>query len=161
MHAELSISSDVDQFAALVQPHLARMAILAERIGGAADRDDIVQEALLRAWVKRHQYDPGRGALSNWLLAITADRARRLARRRRSPAHVEAGSESRTDDRLDIERALAELPRRQRLSVDCYYFVGLSVAETAAVMNCSEGTVKSTLSDARARLKAILGEKRQ
>jgi RNA polymerase sigma-70 factor (ECF subfamily) len=32
----------------------------------------------------------------------------------------------------------------------------LSVADTAAVMRCSEGTVKSTLSDARARLKPLL-----
>jgi DNA-directed RNA polymerase specialized sigma24 family protein len=35
--------------------------------------------------------------------------------------------------------------------------VGLSVAETAAVMGCAEGTVKSTLADARARLRTLLG----
>jgi RNA polymerase sigma-70 factor (ECF subfamily) len=34
--------------------------------------------------------------------------------------------------------------------------VGLSVADTAAVMGCAEGTVKSTLADARAKLRAML-----
>jgi RNA polymerase sigma-70 factor (ECF subfamily) len=60
------------------------------------------------------------------------------------------------DDRLDVEFAVSKLPARQRLAVDCFYFVGLSVAETAVVMGCAEGTVKSTLSDARARLQRIL-----
>jgi RNA polymerase sigma-70 factor (ECF subfamily) len=48
------------------------------------------------------------------------------------------------------------LSARQRLAVDCFYFADLSVADTAAVMGCSEGTVKSTLSDARARLRSLL-----
>ena len=60
------------------------------------------------------------------------------------------------DDRVDVEAAVARLAKRQRLAVDCLYFVGLSVAETAAVMGCSEGTVKSTLSDARKRLRLLL-----
>ena len=50
---------------------------------------------------------------------------------------------------VDIERAVASLPPRMRLAVDCFYFVGLTTAETAVVMHVSEGTVKSTLSDAR------------
>ena len=57
---------------------------------------------------------------------------------------------------IDVEFAVATLPPRQRLAIDCYYFVGLSVIETAAVMGCSEGTVKSTLSDARHRLRPLL-----
>ncbi|TMK55831.1 MAG: RNA polymerase sigma factor, partial [Actinobacteria bacterium] len=50
------------------------------------------------------------------------------------------------------------LPPRQRLAVELHYFVDLDVAETAAVMKCAEGTVKSTLADARERLRSILGE---
>ncbi len=60
------------------------------------------------------------------------------------------------DDRLDVEYAVSRLSPRQRLAIDCFYFVGLSVADTAAVMGCSEGTVKSTLSDARERLRPLL-----
>jgi RNA polymerase sigma-70 factor (ECF subfamily) len=57
---------------------------------------------------------------------------------------------------IDLERAVGRLAPRQRLVVDLHYYVGLDVAETAIVMGCSEGTVKSTLSDARARLRTML-----
>jgi RNA polymerase sigma-70 factor (ECF subfamily) len=57
---------------------------------------------------------------------------------------------------VDVDHALTTLSARQRLAVDCYYFADLSITDTAAVMGCSEGTVKSTLSDARARLRSLL-----
>lgn len=60
------------------------------------------------------------------------------------------------EERLDLEAALRRLSARQRLAVDCFYFVGLSVAETASVMHCAEGTVKSCLADARGRLRELL-----
>jgi RNA polymerase sigma-70 factor (ECF subfamily) len=43
--------------------------------------------------------------------------------------------------------------------VDCFYYADLSIAETAAVMECSEGTVKSTLADARERLRSAIKER--
>jgi MFS family permease len=59
------------------------MARLAARLGGGADRDDLVQEALTRAWRRRETFDPGRGTPRTWLLAIVADQARKARRRRR------------------------------------------------------------------------------
>ncbi len=53
------------------------------------------------------------------------------------------------------------LPPRMRLAVECCYFAELSIAETAEVMGVASGTVKSTLSDARARLRALLIEEDQ
>lgn len=145
-------------FAEWVQPELAKMSRLAARLAPDADRDDVVQEALMRAWRKRGQYDERRGTAAAWLLAITADQARRVWRRRRPFALVAEITvpASLPDDRVDVEAAIARLPKRQKLAVDCFYFVGLSVAETAAVMGCTDGTVKSTLSDARKRLRLLL-----
>jgi RNA polymerase sigma factor (sigma-70 family) len=145
-------------FAAWVRPHISAMARLASRLAAGADRDDIVQEALARPWVKRRQFDASQGAPSAWLLAITADQARKAARRSRRVTGLIEQAEP-TPDRdsgIDVEHAVARLPRRQRMAVDCFYFADLSIAETAAVMGCSEGTVKSTLSDARARLRSEL-----
>ena len=143
-------------FDAWVRPHLAAMANLAARMTTYDDRDDVVQEALVRAWRKWATYDEKRGAPLPWLLAITADRARR----RRPNRSVELLDRAIVDNPrdVDLEQAISDLPPRQRLAVDLYYFVGLDVATTAAVMQCSTGTVKSTLSDARARLRQLLDE---
>lgn len=152
--------ADEAGFAEWVRPQLAAMARLAARLAVGADRDDIVQEALARAWGKRAQYDADRGTPSGWLLAITADQARKAARRLRPFGDLDedTGPVSRPDldARMDVDHALTSLAARQRLAVDCYYFADLSIADTAAVMGCSEGTVKSTLSDARTRLRTLL-----
>lgn len=146
-----------EAYADWVRPHLPAMARLAARLAPEAERDDIVQEALARAWRKRHLYDARRGTPAAWLLAITADQARQARRRRRALPFIDMPARVRsTEDRVDVEYAVARLAPRQRLAVDCFYFVGLSLAETAAVMGCSEGTVKSTLSDARLRLRPLL-----
>lgn len=147
-----------DEFAAWVGPHLASMSHLAARLVGSANRDDVVQESLTRAWRKRHTFDSARGTPRTWLLAIVADQSRKA--RRRPPIPSTNGAEPvvapADGTRVDLERALAHLPPRMRLAVDCVYFVGLTVVETAAVMDVSEGTVKSTLSKARAHLQTHL-----
>lgn len=153
---------DADAFAGWVRPHLPAMTRLAARLAPDADRDDVVQDALVRAWTKRTQFDPARGSPSAWLLAITADRARRARVRAGAPsvqlvpAHDSAPPPRDGDSGVDLARALDRLSPRQRLAVDCFYYAGLSVAETAAVMGCADGTVKSTLAEARARLRPLL-----
>jgi RNA polymerase sigma-70 factor (ECF subfamily) len=152
------------QFADWVRPHLPAMTRVAARLTTPSDADDVVQEALARAWTRRVTFRPERGTASAWLLAITADRARRTHRRRGpvlvdEPADdqpIEAGRDPGED--IDLERAIARLSPRQRLVIDCVYFADLSIADAAAVMDCSPGTVKSTLSDARARLRILLEE---
>ena len=146
-----------------VQPHLLAMGRLATRLTSAADSDDVVQESLLRAWRKRESYDANRGSVQSWLLAIVADRCRRHRTRHWRPESSElidvvAAPASDLDRSVDIDRAVRSLSPRQRIAVELHYYVGLSVAEAAAVMRCSEGTVKSTLSDARKRLHPALAE---
>jgi RNA polymerase sigma factor (sigma-70 family) len=145
-------------FTEWVRPHITALSRLASRIAPQADRDDVVQSALARAWAKRDLYDPQRGSPRAWLLAITGNEARNAIRRHRPSIELtDASAPARdTDAQLDIAMALPALTARQRLAVDCYYFADLSIAETSAVMKCSEGTVKSTLSDARLRLRALL-----
>jgi RNA polymerase sigma-70 factor (ECF subfamily) len=156
----LPVTASVDDFAEWVRPHLTAMAHLASRLAEPAERDDIVQDSLTRAWRRWETYRPERGSPRVWLLAIVADRARRLHRasfRRRLPPGGPTSTVTEPD--VDLEVAIRKLPARQRLAVELHYFVDLSVTDAAAVMGCSEGTVKSTLFDARGSLRKLLEER--
>lgn len=154
-------TTTVDDFRAWVAPHLVAMGRLASRLTSSLDSDDVVQEALVRAWRKRSQYDASRGSTQAWLLAIVADRARRHRTKARPAPNVLIDLPAASLDveaAIDLDTAIAALPRRQRLAIELHYLVGLGVRECGEVMGCSEGTVKSTLYDARVRLRASLDE---
>ena len=136
------------------------MWALARRYSGT-DASDMVQEALEQAWRTQRSFDPTRGSRRTWLLMLVADRCRKRHRRYRPATvvlvdHPADGVDM--DRHLDLSRAVAQLPRRQRLAVELHYVLGLTVVETAVAMRCSGGTVKSTLSDARTRLRSALRE---
>ena len=141
-----------------VAPHLTAMRRLALRLA-PREYDDVLQESLVRAWRSFGRFDTRRGTPQAWLLTIVANRAR--SSRVLHPEPCELPTDLRTDDvhaDTDLERAIARLARRQRTAVTLHYLLGLTVADVAEVMGCSTGTVKSTLSDARARLRKLLKE---
>jgi RNA polymerase sigma factor (sigma-70 family) len=159
------MATDPGAFAVWAAPALLPMTRLARRLAPHADADDVVQDALTRAWQKRDQFDADRGTATTWLLAIVADQARSSRRTRNRWLRVVDDSaevpDAPIDDHgidVDLERAIERLAERQQLAVHLHYFVGLSVDEAAAVMDCTSGTVKSTLFDARSRLRALLGD---
>jgi RNA polymerase sigma-70 factor (sigma-E family) len=70
---------------------------------------------------------------------------------------VEDDAESVTR-RMVFAQALRKLPPRQRLTLICRYYQQLDVAETAAALGCSEGTVKSQTARGLAALREVLGD---
>jgi RNA polymerase sigma factor (sigma-70 family) len=56
----------------------------------------------------------------------------------------------------DVRAALAALPPRMRAAVVLRHWLDLSVEETAELLNCSAGTVKSQTAKATARLRDLL-----
>lgn len=149
---------DVDSFYDAVGPFLDKMARVAGRLAGFQEQDDVVQAALAQAWEHRSSYDPRKGALAAWMLAITAHEASRVRRRlaRRLWSNEPVSSERDAEQNIDLATALTRLTARERLAIDLRYFADLSTSETAVVMGCSEGTVKSTLASARQRLRILL-----
>ena len=57
-----------------------------------------------------------------------------------------------------LMKAIAELPPRQRQAIACRYLRRMSIRQAAEVMGCAEGTVKSAVWAALARLREILQE---
>jgi RNA polymerase sigma factor (sigma-70 family) len=89
---------------------------------------------------------------------------RRLWRRRERPVADLPEVVGADDDaevvtrRLLFADALGRLPARQRVTLVCRFYQGLDVAETATVLGCSAGTVKSQTARALAALRRALGE---
>ena len=141
-------------------------------LGNGDDAADVVQDALVRAFRNVDRFR-AEGKVRNWLYTIVANRALSYRRRRRETAslddeeqswHLEAPGEesdpagyaaSRARMRA-LREALGTLPRRQRAAIVLFGFQGLSLRETAEIMQCAEGTVKSSLHRARARLQRSL-----
>jgi RNA polymerase sigma-70 factor (ECF subfamily) len=138
------------------------VAAVALTSGSRPAAEDAVQEALIRAWErsdKGEEVDSLEGWVTTVALNLARSGLRRLRSERRARARLRrpATGEPPTADRIDIDRALVALPRRQREAAVLRYYLQLSTADAAKVMGISEGTVKSNLARARASLSERLG----
>lgn len=143
-------------------PTLRRYARSLARDPSAAE--DLVQDALLRAYEKRHTF---RGEqLRGWLLAILhstflggvrksrAEQARAEAWARLEAETAEPAQEHSTR-LVQIQAAFLNLPEEQRAALHLVAVEGLSYAEAAAVMQTPLGTLMSRLGRARAALRRV------
>jgi RNA polymerase sigma factor (sigma-70 family) len=121
--------------------------------GSRETAEDLTQETLLRVWRDWASVStmdrPDRWALRvGFNLAKSGFRRLRVARRVAALADsVDAGDADPTDA-IAVRAAVATLPPRQRAAIVLRYFNDLSVADTAAVLQCAEGTVKALTSQA-------------
>jgi len=124
-----------------------------------ADAEDVVQLALERCW-RRWRHVRMEGAEAYVRTAIARLVISRWRRRRLEEAPLEgadqavgAGPEETVVLHDVLWRELAELPPRMRAVVVLRFVEDLSEAQTAALLGCSVGTVKSQASRALARLR--------
>ena len=128
------------------------------QLRSAADREDAVQEALRRAWEKRHTLRDER-YLQTWVVRILlneCDRIRRKSKRTIPSTEVPAVQHGQGDGAL--KQAVLELEEGLRLPILLHYIEGYSVAEVARMLRLPQGTVKSRLSRGRERLRIMLQE---
>ena len=154
-------------FATLYAAHNRELVRFAYLLTGDPElAEDLVADvfaSVLRGW--------GRTAIDNpqaYLRRAVVNRfnsklrRRYLARRHRSTADGSDRGVVRSDDRVAdrdaMFQALDRLPEGQRAVVVLRFYEELSVAETAAVLGVTEGTVKSQNARALERLSAILAE---
>jgi RNA polymerase sigma-70 factor, ECF subfamily len=136
-----------------------------------AEREDIAQEALIRALRGRHRYNPARGEFEAWLWRITLNVARdrgRAARRatalwerladRGAPAAADS-AESVALQRLEAEEVVAavhRLPARYRTLVALRFGGMLSYRQLAVVLGISEGAATQAVRRALRALRTDL-----
>lgn len=126
--------------------------------------EDLVQTVLTRLYVRWPAFRAAenRSAYARRALTNALVDERRRAWRRREHVRPELPERAVPDDgdrRTDeVYRALADLPPRMRAAVVFRYFHDLSVADTAAALDCSQGTVKSQTARALDKLRERLGD---
>ena len=135
------------EFAAVFRPVVA---LCRDR----AVAEDATQEAFARA-LERWRRLRDRPWAAGWVTTTALNAARRSLRRRTPPDHVGIDGGD-LEGGWDLWRAVARLPARQQEAVVLHYVLDLSVSETAQVMRCGDGTVKTHLSRARAALRVAL-----
>jgi RNA polymerase sigma-70 factor (ECF subfamily) len=134
----------------------------AVRVLPRADAEEAVQEALVRAWLRRDACRSPEAPLP-WLLEITRNEARRVLGRQARLGSLELHPAPREDDalagaavRLTVEQALGTLAERDRRVLHLRYAEDLTQVEVARRLGLPEGTVKVRLHRARGRLRRAL-----
>ena len=139
--------------------------------GSRGGAEDIAQEAFLRAyrdWDRVSSYEHQ----AAWVRRVAANLATSGLRRKVVEARALVRLTARREPALDplpasnaeFWRVVRALPQRQAQAVALYYLEDLSIAQTAVVLDCAEGTVKAHLAKARRtlarRLQLDTGEER-
>lgn len=150
------------EFATSRHGALYRYAYLLAGERGLAE--DLVQEALVKTYVAwRRLRDPNNAeAYTRRVITTTA-----ISWWRRKSWRAERPNDDVPDQPMDADDATAriwlwhelrQLPPRQRAALVLRYYEDLTEAQTAEVLGCSVGTVKSQVFDALKKLRARLGE---
>ena len=158
-----------DAFNQLVRRHQAAVRRLAQRlIDDEEEARDVAQEVFVLAWreLPRWRF---KAKFFTWLYQTTWNLSRGVRRkayrhqyREKPPQPDSAPSGNRREEIITAERhvavraAVAALPERQRQVVILRVDEKLSVAQTADVMKCKEGTVKALLFQALKKLSGLL-----
>jgi RNA polymerase sigma factor (sigma-70 family) len=175
----MRLAHDLDgTFEALVRAHIDRCHAIALRTtGNAHDAEEIVQDALVRAYRALAAYDEDRIRelrLRPWLTTIVLNLCRNRARTRVVPSTpmaplLESGwqpaADASTDpagialamaDRERLAAHLAALPERYRIPVVLRHVDDLSYAELAEILGRPEGTLKAQVHRGLAMLRAAM-----
>lgn len=154
-------------FAEIVTRHFQPVYRLVWRMtGGAADAEDIAQDAFVKLWKKPSQVREA-AALKGWLMRVAANAVIDASRKPRlcalEDAPEVADPQAMPDAPLDraeaarlVDGRIAALPERQRLALSLVYFEGMSNIDAAAVMEVSVDALESLLARARRSLKESL-----
>lgn len=146
--------ADFDEFVVARSQALLRTAYLLVQDEGRAE--DLLQASLTKAWFAWKRIDTSPEAYVRRILVTTSAswwRRRWMGETPTAELPERPSVGSGLEDGQDLWDALGRLPRRQRAVVVLRYLEDRSEAETAELLDCSVGTVKSQCSRALAKLR--------
>lgn len=174
----LAQQGDAQAFERLYRLHSRRVYALCLRmVGNTAEAEDLAQEAFLQLFRKIHTFR-GESAFSTWLHRLAVNVVLMKLRKKSLPETSldevtepdEEGGGPRKDigapdpslvgsiDRVNLERAIEQLPPGYKQVFVLHDVQGYEHNEIAEIMDCSIGNSKSQLHKARMRLRDLLQE---
>jgi RNA polymerase sigma-70 factor, ECF subfamily len=145
----------------LLQRYERGLSQFISRHTGGRDVEDLYQETWLRVVRQAERFDPTK-RFSTWLFQIALNLCRDWHRRLREATDplpesaVAAPDLARYEARLDAATLLAMIPEQHREVVILRYYHDMTEEETAAILGCPKGTVKSRMHHAIARLAELV-----
>ena len=139
--------------------------VLYRQLWQAEECQDVIHDAFVRIWERRHKVDPATLDALVWTTALNLARNRLRWRRLRrhqdaDEASLTLADETRSVDFLatrELHRALRQLPRRWQQVLLMSAFSGLPDKEIAAALGIPAGTVASRKHQAMNRLRILMG----
>ena len=139
------------------------------RLGDGDAAQEVVQQVFIHVWQRLPTFDErGEAALIAWLHTIAYHAVVTRIRKRKRQLSVARGADvtvaqrpgtdpaGTVSERLTVRQALARLSPAQQQVIALRYLAGLSTAQTARVLDRTEGAVKALHQRALVRLHAIL-----
>ncbi len=164
---ERARAGDVRAFEGLYRMHVGRTYALALRmVGDPSEAEEVTQDIWVRAWERLGSFR-GESAFTTWLHQLAVNRILDHLRSRkrhegRSHSLDEPGAlarntpPDRAEDRLELERAVADLPEGARTVFVLHEVEGMKCREVAELQGIAVGTVKAQLHRARRLLRENL-----
>ena len=124
-----------------------------------ADREDAVQECILKAWEKRDSLKSD-AAFRSWVTRILINECYDICRRSGKIIVMDELPEAVAPEmeNPELRDAINKLEDIYRLPILLFYVEGFSIREISRMLQIPEGTVKSRLHAGRGKLKILLGE---
>ena len=148
-------------FAELIRTRLSLFRSVAVKIvNSSADADDVVQNALLRAWNKRRSFSGRQEALSAWVVKIVVSESYNLLRKREREGNKLqriVPVEQRENPLLpELDKAIAQLPELYRETVHVAILCDLSIENAGRVLGCSANTLYQRIHKAKSMIREIM-----
>ncbi len=162
-------AGDVDAFEELYSRHSGRIFSLASRMAGSPESgEDLLQEIFLQAYRKIGGFK-GDAAVGTWLYRLALNHCLDFVRSRQAKMDKATGTIDDEDrapvlparhdspvERIDLERAVEQLPAGCREVFVLHDIEGYEHREIAKMLGIAEGTSKSQVFKARMKLRVLL-----